>query len=80
MFFVAMIFFRNNVGNGDKRQQKSENLDRLEALYRHWEGLTISMEKQAEDFGRRLREERDRTDSQMRQLRKYCCFEWFIAL
>lgn len=63
-------FFRNGVANGDKRQQKAENLDRLDALYRHWEGLSLSLEKQAEDFEKRLQEERDRTDAQMRQLRK----------
>uniref|UniRef100_A0A158Q7J4 Ge1_WD40 domain-containing protein n=1 Tax=Elaeophora elaphi TaxID=1147741 RepID=A0A158Q7J4_9BILA len=60
----------NNVANGDKRQQKSESLDRLEALYRHWEGLSINLEKQTDDFEKRLQEERDRTDAQMRQLRE----------
>ncbi|KAL3997425.1 hypothetical protein ACH3XW_10860 [Acanthocheilonema viteae] len=60
----------NNIANGDKIQQKSENLDRLEALCHHWEGLSISLEKQAEDFERRLQDERDRTDAQMRQLRE----------
>ncbi|VDK75526.1 unnamed protein product [Litomosoides sigmodontis] len=58
----------NNIGNGDKRQQRSENLGRLEALYRHWEGLSVSLEKQSQDFERRLQEERDRTDAQIRQL------------
>ncbi|MCP9264203.1 Enhancer of mRNA-decapping protein 4 [Dirofilaria immitis] len=31
----------NGVANGDKRQQKPENLDRLDALYHHWEGEDI---------------------------------------
>ncbi|CAG9530902.1 unnamed protein product [Cercopithifilaria johnstoni] len=60
----------NNVANGDKRQPKLENLDRMEALYRHWEGLCINLEKQSEDFEKRLQEERDRTDAQIRQLRE----------
>ncbi|VIO93684.1 Uncharacterized protein BM_BM13506 [Brugia malayi] len=40
----------NSVANGDKRQQKSENL----ALYRHWEGLSLNFEKQAENFQKRV--------------------------
>uniref|UniRef100_A0A915PTM0 Enhancer of mRNA-decapping protein 4 WD40 repeat region domain-containing protein n=1 Tax=Setaria digitata TaxID=48799 RepID=A0A915PTM0_9BILA len=60
----------NVVPNGEKRQRKPEDLDRLDALYRHWEGLSLSLEKQSEDFEKRLQEERDRTDEQMRQLRE----------
>ncbi|VIO95862.1 Uncharacterized protein BM_BM6557 [Brugia malayi] len=60
----------NSVANGDKRQQKSENLDRLDALYRHWESLNLNFEKQVENFEKRLKEERDRTDAEMRQLRE----------
>uniref|UniRef100_A0A0N4T5Y5 AATF-Che1 domain-containing protein n=1 Tax=Brugia pahangi TaxID=6280 RepID=A0A0N4T5Y5_BRUPA len=44
----------NSVANGDKRQQKSENLDRLDVLYRHWEGLSLNFEKQAENFQKRI--------------------------
>ncbi|EFO26769.1 hypothetical protein LOAG_01716 [Loa loa] len=60
----------NGVANGDKKQEKSDDLDRLDALYHQWEGLSLSFEKQAEDFEKRLQEERDRTDAQMRQLRE----------
>ncbi|VDK64320.1 unnamed protein product [Onchocerca ochengi] len=60
----------NGVANSDKRQQKSDNLDLLDALYRQWEGLSLNLEKQTEDFEKKLREERDRTDAQMRQLRE----------
>nr|CDP95469.1 Bm13452, isoform a [Brugia malayi] len=57
---------RNSVANGDKRQQKSGNLDRLDALYHHWKSLSLNFEKQAENFEKRLKEERDRTDAEMR--------------
>nr|CRZ23114.1 Bm278 [Brugia malayi] len=55
----------NSVANGDKRQQKSGNLDRLDALYHHWKSLSLNFEKQAENFEKRLKEERDRTDAEM---------------
>ncbi|VDO78026.1 unnamed protein product, partial [Onchocerca flexuosa] len=61
----------NGVVNSDKRQQKSDSLDRFDTLYRQLEGLSLNLEKQTEDFEKRLQEERDRTDAQMRQLRKY---------
>ncbi|VDN94864.1 unnamed protein product [Brugia pahangi] len=58
----------NSVANGDKRQQKSGNLDRLDALHCHRESLNLNFEKQAEIFEKRLKEERDRTDAEMRNV------------
>ncbi|VDN84319.1 unnamed protein product [Brugia pahangi] len=65
---MKVIYFRNSVANGDKRQQKSGNLDGLDALYCHWESLDLNFEKQAENFEKRLKEERDRTDAEMRNV------------
>nr|CDP95470.1 Bm13452, isoform b [Brugia malayi] len=65
MFFYLQSG-KNSVANGDKRQQKSGNLDRLDALYHHWKSLSLNFEKQAENFEKRLKEERDRTDAEMR--------------
>ncbi|VDK37711.1 unnamed protein product [Gongylonema pulchrum] len=68
--FVAMLSKRKNASNGEDTQSAPERAEKLEALYHHLENLNSRLDKQAEDFEKRLKEERRNIDYQMRQLRE----------